>query len=365
MNKPCRISAPRRISEANERGLRAPESAPSSPTAVAGRYKVSMRSRTAARPAPVHPAPVRPVPVRPAPVHRTRCCRGLSLAGGEFVDGTPDPRLLPGIWHYRGFRIDADRSLPSTAHLELPSGAVTLLLGFSGKLTLRPADDSSGPGLTVTSMLSGIRTSSALSRGDGQLAGIKVLMTPWAAFSLFDVPMHELTGTVVDPADLRHLHLDRLISSLGEAQDWATRFDLVNAFFLRLWNKGPSHSPRLLAAWQALTHAPANLPIPELAADTGWSQRQLDRRFREQIGLPPKTAARVLRLRRALPLLAAGRPAAEVALECGYYDQAHLSRECTALTSLSPTRLLAASASHLPQAGDWKGWTFTCAQVAV
>jgi AraC-like DNA-binding protein len=63
------------------------------------------------------------------------------------------------------------------------------------------------------------------------------------------------------------------------------------------------------------------------------------RRFLGWVGYGPRTLARVLRLQRAVVLLRSGRPAAEVAVEAGYADQPHLSREMRALTGRTPREL--------------------------
>jgi AraC-like DNA-binding protein len=78
-----------------------------------------------------------------------------------------------------------------------------------------------------------------------------------------------------------------------------------------------------------------------LASSLGFSERQLRRRFLSGVGYGPKTLQRVLRMRR---FLAGGRSSGglvRAALEAGYADQAHLSRECRALTGLTPVELLA------------------------
>jgi transcriptional regulator GlxA family with amidase domain len=73
--------------------------------------------------------------------------------------------------------------------------------------------------------------------------------------------------------------------------------------------------------------------------ETGWSRRVVTARFRHQVGVSPKSYARVLRFSRAVALMKGGdsrRPLAEVAVECGYYDQSHFTRDFTAMAGCSP-----------------------------
>ena len=78
----------------------------------------------------------------------------------------------------------------------------------------------------------------------------------------------------------------------------------------------------------------------------GWSDRQLAREFRREIGLPPKAAARVIRFDRARRLLPRYNGAV-VAAECGYADQAHFVREFVAFAGMRPTRWLAEEVGNL------------------
>ncbi|MGH3612757.1 MAG: hypothetical protein ACRDRK_09200 [Pseudonocardia sp.] len=68
--------------------------------------------------------------------------------------------------------------------------------------------------------------------------------------------------------------------------------------------------------------------VEELAVATGWSRRHLLTRFRAQIGLAPKTAARVLRFQHAAGLLV---PA----------DHSHLVRDFRSLAGCTPSQLVA------------------------
>ncbi len=82
--------------------------------------------------------------------------------------------------------------------------------------------------------------------------------------------------------------------------------------------------------------------VDSLADEVGWSRKRLWSRFRSQLGLAPKHAARLVRFDHAARLLAAGHPAARVAASTGYADQPHLHREVKAFTGMTPTALAAA-----------------------
>lgn len=81
--------------------------------------------------------------------------------------------------------------------------------------------------------------------------------------------------------------------------------------------------------------------VDELATMLGFSERQLQRRFLAAVGYGPKVLQRVLRLRRFLTASGFGLEGlAGAALGAGYADQAHLTRECRALTGLTPRQLV-------------------------
>jgi AraC-like DNA-binding protein len=77
--------------------------------------------------------------------------------------------------------------------------------------------------------------------------------------------------------------------------------------------------------------------VDALAADLGFSERHLRRRFLASVGYGPKILQRVLRLRRFL--VSQRDDLARAALDAGYADQAHLARECLRLTGLTPSQL--------------------------
>lgn len=71
----------------------------------------------------------------------------------------------------------------------------------------------------------------------------------------------------------------------------------------------------------------------------GWTERSLHRRCLAAFGYGPAVLRRVLRFRRAALLLYDGVAIAEAAVEAGYADQPHLSREMRALAGVAPSKI--------------------------
>ncbi|MGK5552448.1 helix-turn-helix domain-containing protein [Actinomadura kijaniata] len=96
----------------------------------------------------------------------------------------------------------------------------------------------------------------------------------------------------------------------------------------------------------AVMHAAPGTAVARCAAEVGLSERQLRRRFMVAVGLGPKSYIRVVRLHHALAAaraaLARGEPPrwADIAGQCGFYDQAHLLAGFREAVGVSPNTLL-------------------------
>lgn len=270
----------------------------------------------------------------------------------EIALARPHPRLRPGVISYRGFRLALDAP---RRRLEVPIGAVTLLLGFGDELRIRGLAGSARPPVSLVSVVSGLTTRPVLGEHDGRLAGVEVLLTPWASFTLLGTEQHEIAGRALDPDALGTRpgpgpgdRIGDLAAALGALPRWSDRFDLLDDFLIRWARTGPPCARRTVRAWDELVRTHGSAPVARIADEVGWSVRQLENRFREQIGLGPKAAGRVLRLQHARRLLAAGRSQAEAAALSGFYDQAHLSGEFKAMTGCTPRQFAKASGTPMP-----------------
>jgi methylphosphotriester-DNA--protein-cysteine methyltransferase len=164
---------------------------------------------------------------------------------------------------------------------------------------------------------------------------IGVRFRPSAGGPALGVPLSELRDLRVDLAELRPADAKRLSAALDPATAAARVLDVTAALIdAGVPDPAVTRAARLLGDPRARTE--------DVAAEVGLSLRQLRRRCHGAVGYGPKTLQRVLRFRRFVSRIDA-RPEvldlAALAAETGYADQAHLTRECTRLSGLTPAAL--------------------------
>jgi AraC-like DNA-binding protein len=284
-------------------------------------------------------------------VHRElRVERGESpTARWEMINGAPGSGLGGVVEAYCGY---SERSLRPVSRREFAAARVVLIVGFGDPLLVVDASGRDS-GRRLSSFVAGPGEGVTRTEHAGAQDGVEVRLTPLGAYQLLGVPIGELAERVVGLDDVLGRVGTQLSEQLADAVDWKTRFGLLDRAFTRAAARGPRPDRNLVAALSRLERRHGDLAIGELLMDTGWSRRRLGERFRAQIGLTPKSAARILRFSRARDLLTrpGHRSIASIALSCGYYDQAHFNRDFRALAGCTPTEYLAAQLADVPGIG--------------
>lgn len=146
------------------------------------------------------------------------------------------------------------------------------------------------------------------------------------------------TDRVVGMRDVSPLLRDRLLSAVGRVTSPAERVAAI-ARVLAGVARHDRVDPLAMHSATALSRDPS-VPIRRLAEMFDCSPRTLERRIRAGTGVSPALLRRVLRFRRAYPLLeAAGRGGwARAAIAAGYHDQAHCLRDFRRFTGTAPGR---------------------------
>ncbi|QXJ26979.1 helix-turn-helix domain-containing protein [Actinomadura graeca] len=164
---------------------------------------------------------------------------------------------------------------------------------------------------------------------------LQIRLSPIAAAAVLGASA-ELSGMVVPLEDVWGRAAGRFEERLRAAASWDERFAITRDLLVRR----PALrdvDPEVAHIWRRTLGGRGRVRVDELAGDVGWSRKRLWSRFRTQLGITPKRAARLVRFDHAAHLLAAGHGAAAAAARSGYADQAHLHREVTSFTGLTPT----------------------------
>lgn len=171
---------------------------------------------------------------------------------------------------------------------------------------------------------------------------VQVNFTPLGARRFLGVPMSELRDRMIGLDDALGFAGVALRERLGEAPDWATRFDIAEAYIASRLAQANALSPEVAWAYNTVIASGGRTRVATLAAQIGWSRKHLALRFTDATGIGPKTLSRIVRFNRALSLSKRQEDDwAGIAADCGYADQAHLVREFRQLAGETPAALAA------------------------
>ena len=249
----------------------------------------------------------------------------------ELVSRRPHPALRSYVRRYAGYAEDGGAPV---RRREPISGDVVLIIAWGPPLRF--------DGVAWDSFLVGMHAPVTVTEHDGVAAGVQVDLTPLGGRMLLGVAMHEVAGRV--------LRLDEALGGLGASLPerlacsggWDARFALLDRLLGERILAAAPPPPDVCFAWDRLVDSGGRVAIEALAAELGCSRRHLAARFREHVGVPPKAAARVIRFHTAVRRLSGGGSAwADIAADCGYYDQPHLNRDFREFAGITPVELAA------------------------
>jgi len=243
----------------------------------------------------------------------------------RFVSAQPHAALTGIVSRYVDFE---DRpGAPVTMH-ESPGRSLVVIVDLDHGWTVE--------GDRFGSFAGGLYAHPVTVRHEGTSRAVQFDLEPLAARALLGVPAGELGHRTVDLTDLLGPGAAHLAERLHDAPDPAARFAVLDHELRRRTAQAPHTRPDVTRAWALLRASHGRLRIDALARELGCSRRHLAKRFKEEVGVSPKTAARLIRFESARHRLGTV-PLARLAADLGYADQAHLTREFTELGGAPPT----------------------------
>lgn len=218
----------------------------------------------------------------------------------------------------------------------LPDGCVELILNF-GERFLQHHDNERK--LQPRHFLVGQMSGPILISPTGAIQLLGIRFHPGATAPFLRVSMNEVTDQVTELGSLSSNLERELLRACEHLPSLPEKISAVEAALAaRLFRAAYDSSVMQLAA--QIVRSAGLISVDKLAADAGISSRQLERRFMREVGVGPKLLSRILRFQQVFRAVERSDNAwASIALECGYYDQAHLIRDFNQFAGQTPAVL--------------------------
>jgi AraC-like DNA-binding protein len=274
--------------------------------------------------------------------------RGDGQMDSHFETRLPAPILRRFISHYGGARV---RGLTPGVNTTLPSRHAHLIISLDAPINVRQMSNEAPPAARFSALVSGLHDGFAMVERTCSWEGLHVFFRPLGLRAVLGATAAELACGAAALSDLCPRDAPELMERLSSTRDWQTRFAILDEVLTRRLTPAKG-SPLVAHVWRQLAASHGRRSVESLAQDTGWSRQHMADRFRAELGITPKTAARIFRFERACGLISNLRqPLADVAAACGYADQAHMTRDWNAFTGTSPKAWIA---NELPFLQDYE-----------
>jgi AraC-like DNA-binding protein len=263
----------------------------------------------------------------------------------------PPPPLSDFVhlfWYYEGYE------LPHEKERILPDGRMALMVNLREESLPVYEHPQAGQSFTGAAV-SGAHARSFVIDTECQAHIIGVHFRLGGAFPFFAEPADAMRDSHIALCDLWGGLAGELRHRLLEAPTPEAKLLAFEAFLLARLRKPLARHPAVAFALRALApHDGApGARVADVAERAGFSQRQFIQLFKQEVGLTPKAYGRVQRFHQVVRLAHAADEIdwTDLALSCGYFDQAHFIHDFQTFAGMRPSDYLAARGpdiNHVP-----------------
>jgi AraC-like DNA-binding protein len=246
-------------------------------------------------------------------------------------------------------------NLPQTQSCLLPIGSMELVINLhEDSIPLFDRESRAQIGSTNGLMLCGAHSQGFIINNDSKISMMGVHFKPGGSAPFFKLPAEELQNQQISLDDIWHTHAtelrdspkERLRQRLLAAPTWAARFLVLEKFMLMVMQPPDPYNAVDFALREFVSYP--TIRVSEVTDKIGFSARYFNQLFRDRVGLTPKLFCRVRRLQQALDIVSGKDRVdwADVAITCGYFDQAHFIHDFRMFANCTPTEYLAQRGFH-------------------
>lgn len=253
-----------------------------------------------------------------------------------FVSRTPAPPLdafIASIWYCE------NDPAPLALQRVLPHGSAQLIVNLKEDQTRLYHPESASMTATSGTILAGISSRYGIIDMAEQECVAGVAFRPGGTTAFFAIPAHEIRDC---DTPLEFLWGRQRVSELRErllaASSPNGRMQVLECAMADAWRAIELH-PAVTFALDSFANRPDTQSVLTIADRVGLSSKRFTERFKSSVGLTPKHYCRLLRFQRALSYAEQGRRVdwTRIALDSGYFDQAHFIHDFRDFAGITPT----------------------------
>ena len=262
----------------------------------------------------------------------------------RYVPRTPPlDGLVRCLWYSEG------PDVPDKRERLLPTGECTLVFSLEeDPIRIYDASDTNRVSCYRGAVLCGARSDCFGIDVTRRERVMGVQFHPGGVSPFLRVPVSDVSGGCFSPDDV-WAHVSSVREELLDTPDHRARFAVLERALSEQLILGRAIHPAVRHAVRRLQGKGWQPQISELAGQANLSPRRFIELFQRQVGITPKSFARLTRFQQVVTMVDGQRDVdwAGVALDCGYYDQAHFIHDFRTFSGYTPSVYLARATSHL------------------
>lgn len=250
----------------------------------------------------------------------------------QFFEKTPTPPLalyIESFWRLEG---------AGKKEKIFPDGRMEMVFNLSDPFRRYHTDGSTE--IQPPALLVGQMRDHTVIEPTGRIHLFGIRFQPGGAFPFLQFALDGVTDKIQNLDAVWGRLAEELTARLAGAGNFDSQvLDAERILMRRLHTDGDN---KIAYAVQQIISSGGNLILDRLVSEISLSARQIERKFQERVGIGPKLLARLVRFQKVFRLLGPEpNPRwVEIALHCGYYDQAHFIRDFKEFTGEIPSSYL-------------------------
>lgn len=231
----------------------------------------------------------------------------------------------------------SENHLPETYKV-IPKPSIVMGIQYKGEIAI---EENNHKRKLTASGITGLCDTCKTFTGVAETGSVLIEFTPHGAAKFFEFPVNIIFGSSLSLEELTHRQLaaelqERISCAAGNND----RIRIVEEFFLSRMDKGKADI-LVEEAIRQIQNANGNISMKVLADSLCISQRQFEKRFLRVVGSSPKKFSSLVRFNGLLNRQHSFTSLTSLALDAGYFDQAHFIKDFKSYLGLTPEQFFA------------------------